>query len=240
MLRQSHRATSLAILVLAATGAQADIEADNFSAAVTLTSDYVYRGISQSREDPAIQGSFDFEHEAGLFVGIWASSVQFPSPSRRESPMRLEVDYYVGYRLDLSEAWGGDVSMTRYTYPGSDLAFDYDYTEVKVSIGYQDLLGGALAYTDDAFGTGRESVAYELLGRWPLTDNLEAVAGLGFYDLDDVFGEGYAYWNVSLSRLLGRFVLTASYIGTESRAQRIWSRDSSAGRLVVSLSASIQ
>jgi uncharacterized protein (TIGR02001 family) len=230
----------MAILILAPAGALAAIEADNFSAAVTLTSDSVYRGVSQSREDPAVQGSFDFENEAGLFVGVWASSAQFPSPPQHESPAGLELDYYVGYRLDLSDAWGGDVGLTRYTYPSSDAAFDYDYSELKLSIGYDDVLTGSLAWSADAFGTGRESRAYELLGRWPMGKAMEIVGGIGFYDLDDVFGRGYAYWNLSLSRFLGRFVLTASYIDTAGQAERIWGRELTAARLVVSLSASIQ
>ncbi len=229
----------MAILALVPCAAGADIDADNFSAAVTLTSDYVYRGVSQSREGPAVQGGFDFETEPGFFVGIWASSVQLSSPDERRSPRELELDYYVGYRLDLSAAWGGDLSVTRYTYPAPGTTFDYDYTEIKLSLGYEDLLAGSLAYTADAFGFGGDGLAYELLGRRALSENLEAVAGLGFFDLDDAFGDGYTYWNLSLSRYLGRFTLTASYIDTDRPARRIWGR-LSAGRLVVSLSASIQ
>jgi uncharacterized protein (TIGR02001 family) len=52
-------------------GAFAD---ENFSAAIYLTTDYVDRGISFSDEDPAIQGSFDYAHPRGPFIGIWASS----------------------------------------------------------------------------------------------------------------------------------------------------------------------
>lgn len=48
-------------------------EAKNpFSANVTLTSDYAYRGISQTDERPAIQGGFDFKHDSGFYAGTWA------------------------------------------------------------------------------------------------------------------------------------------------------------------------
>jgi hypothetical protein len=51
--------------------------ADMFSANVALTNDYVWRGISQTNEDPAIQGGFDFEHPSGVYLGVWGSNVDF-------------------------------------------------------------------------------------------------------------------------------------------------------------------
>lgn len=53
-------------------------EAKNpFSANVTVTSDYAYRGISQTDERPAIQGGFDFRHDSGFYAGTWASSISW-------------------------------------------------------------------------------------------------------------------------------------------------------------------
>lgn len=232
-------ARTLPICLFAAAGAGAQIEADNFSATVTLTSDYVYRGVSQSSEDPAIQGSFSFETEAGFIAGLWASSVQFPTAGQRDSPRDLELDYFVGYRLDLGPAFSGEVGVTHYSYPGADTAFDYDYSEVRLTIGFEDAAAAAVAFADDAFGHGEESVSYELLGRLPLGGRLEAVAGVGYYDLQQVFGDSYLYWSLDLSRVLGRFTLSGTYIDTGGAAETIWGSRLTGERLVVSLSASI-
>jgi len=232
--------TVAASLALVPSLLRAEIDADNFSAIVTLTSDYVYRGVSQSRGDPAIQGGFDFEHEIGLFAGVWASSVQFRASPQRDSPRDLELDYYLGYRLDLGEDWAGDVTVTRYTYPGSDPAFHYDYGEIDLSVKFRDVLATSISYSEDVFGFGAVGIAYELTGRYPILANLEASAGVGLYDLEALLGESYTYWNLGLSRFLGRFTFTASYIDTDSRAATIWGRERSDGRLAVGVSAAIQ
>ena len=65
--------TSLAAAgLLAATGAAADITGN-----VGLTTDYVFRGISQTDEKPAIQGGLDYAHSSGAYAGVWASNVDF-------------------------------------------------------------------------------------------------------------------------------------------------------------------
>ena len=65
-----------AVLIGSASLATAE-ESYSVSGNVALTSDYKFRGISQSDEDIAIQGGFDFEHESGFYLGTWGSSVDF-------------------------------------------------------------------------------------------------------------------------------------------------------------------
>jgi uncharacterized protein (TIGR02001 family) len=77
--------------VLVATPAFAD---SSFSGNVALTSDYVFRGISQTQGDPAIQGGFDFTTNMGglpVYAGTWASNLDFGSPSAIHVPMELDV-----------------------------------------------------------------------------------------------------------------------------------------------------
>src|SRR5262245_2646296 len=82
--------------VLGVTPAFAD---SSFSGNVALTSDYVFRGISQTQGDPAIQGGFDFTTNVGnapFYAGAWASNVDFGSPSAVHVPM--ELDIYAGVK----------------------------------------------------------------------------------------------------------------------------------------------
>lgn len=70
------------------------------SANVALTTDYIFRGISQSDEHPAIQVGFDYTHDAGVFAGVWGSTVDFDDGGQAS----MELDYYVGYGANI-KAW---------------------------------------------------------------------------------------------------------------------------------------
>src|SRR5690606_38862768 len=65
-----------------------------FSTNVSLATDYVYRGISQTDEEPAVQGGLDWEHETGLYLGIWASNIDLND----DDEAHVEIDYYGGWR----------------------------------------------------------------------------------------------------------------------------------------------
>lgn len=121
--------TSLAAAGLLATaGATADITGN-----VGLTTDYVFRGLSQTNEKPAIQGGLDYAHESGAYAGVWASNVDFEDGDEAN----IEIDLYAGMTGtvgDLGWKFGG----LYYTYPGvSDSSgLEYDYWEVGPTLTY--------------------------------------------------------------------------------------------------------
>ena len=87
--------------------------ATEISGNVSLTSDYRFRGISQSDTQLAVQGGFDIAFENGLYVGVWGSNVDFGAGAAPD----LELDYYVGFSGDISEDVGFDVGYIYYDYP---------------------------------------------------------------------------------------------------------------------------
>ena len=100
---------------------------------VTLTSDYSFRGWSQTVRDPAIQGGFDIGTESGIYVGTWASNVNFGDTS-------MEWDLYFGWAGDLSD----DVSV--------DVGFIYfDYPNDRDNLNYQEL-AGSIAFGNVTLG----------------------------------------------------------------------------------------
>ena len=92
--------------LLAASGATGA----EYSANVTLTSDYSFRGYSQTLRDPAIQGGFDVAFDSGFSVGTWASNVNFGETS-------MEWDLYVGWSKELREGVSLDVTAIYFDYP---------------------------------------------------------------------------------------------------------------------------
>ena len=114
--------TLLATAMLATTAAaQAEISGN-----VTMASDYVFRGISQTSNQIAIQGGFDYEHESGLYIGTWASNVDSEFFNTGTDP-QTEVDGYVGYSGDVGNGFGYDVGYLRYQYPGASSAGTNEY-----------------------------------------------------------------------------------------------------------------
>lgn len=89
------------------------------SANVTLASEYVYRGISQTRAKPAIQGGFDYAHSSGFYVGTWGSNISWLSDADPASSSSVEIDIYGGYKGKINDDLGYDVGYLRYQYPGS-------------------------------------------------------------------------------------------------------------------------
>lgn len=80
----------------------------------TLTTDYAFRGVSQTNEDAAVQGGFDYSHSpTGLYAGIWGSNVSF-------APGSIELDYYAGWAKTWGD-WGVNVGALHYDYPNNSL-----------------------------------------------------------------------------------------------------------------------
>ena len=82
------------------------------SANVSFTSDYIWRGMTQS-DAPAIQGGFDFAAENGFYAGIWGSNVNFNNGAGSE------LDLYFGYGTEIGGV-GVDVGYISYEYIDSD------------------------------------------------------------------------------------------------------------------------
>lgn len=125
--------------------AVADGHGQGFSVSgnVALTSDYRFRGLSQTSEGPAIQGGFDVESSTGFYIGTWGSNVGFGDGS-------MEIDYYAGYAGEFGKGFGYDVGYIYYDYPqGSEDNLDFD--EWYASVSYGDLTVGG-AYTSEFTG----------------------------------------------------------------------------------------
>jgi uncharacterized protein (TIGR02001 family) len=125
-----------ALLAPAAASAQQTVESAGLTITTTpaVVSDYLFRGISQTRGAPAAQASIDIEHSSGVYIGGFISNVAFPG-----SDIRQETDFVFGYRLAL----GGvklDIGGTYFGYPGYDKppgGFDWAWWEANLRASYE-------------------------------------------------------------------------------------------------------
>lgn len=100
--------------------------ADPLSFNVSLTSDYRYRGISQSRLRPALQGGADYSLPNGFYVGTWASTIRWIKDAGTIAGVdagdaRVEIDIYGGYKGEIAKGIGFDVGLLQYWYPRNKL-----------------------------------------------------------------------------------------------------------------------
>jgi uncharacterized protein (TIGR02001 family) len=89
------------------------------TANIGIFSQYVFRGVSQTDEKPAVQGGFDLSHKSGLYVGTWLSNISWISDGDPRASASLEWDLYGGWKYDLPYDFQTDLGMLYYYYPGS-------------------------------------------------------------------------------------------------------------------------
>ena len=190
---------------------------------VALTTDYRFRGISQTSSNPAVQGGLDYNHESGFYVGIWGSNVQFAGS--------LELDYYAGYANDINDNIAYDVGFIYYDYPGGDLGpgvGDPEFWELNAGLS-GDLgpvsLSGTVSYSNDYFGETGTAWYYDLGASYGLPYDITLSGHFGYQSIDDgsIFKDGffssntddYKDWSIGVSKSMWDLDFDLSYIDTD-------------------------
>ena len=199
MTKKFTRASLLAIALASAAGSA--VAQGDLSANVAATNDYVWRGVSQTDNNFAVQGGLDYTN-GGFYVGTWASNVDFGSDAD------IEVDLYGGYRGAISESLSFDVGVIGYIYPGED---DLDFLEVKAGLGYTvDALAlGATVYYDP----DNKNTYVEGTGTYAFTEKFKGLASVGNYAFD--LGGDYTNWSLGATYSFDLFDLTGKYTDTD-------------------------
>ncbi|MGQ9660623.1 MAG: TorF family putative porin [Thermochromatium sp.] len=201
-------ASSLLVMVAGAAPTALAESAHSVSANIGAVSNYVWRGLSQTDNSPAIQGGLDYTHESGFSAGTWVSNVDFGDDTN------YELDLYAGFGGTINDDLSYKLNLIYYAYPdGRDLNF----SEIGASGTYRWLTAG-VAYTfygqaDDAKGVPEDEAKYiegDLYYHASLDFELPYELGLslrsGYYDFRyNDGGNDYAHWGLSLSRKAGDF-----------------------------------
>jgi uncharacterized protein (TIGR02001 family) len=97
-------------------------EVSPVTANVTVTNNYIYRGLTQTDFKPAVQGGFDYAHESGFYIGNWNSSISWVSNQDYAiaKSSSIEMDVYAGIKKELiGEGFASDLGVLQYYYPTS-------------------------------------------------------------------------------------------------------------------------
>lgn len=162
---------------------------------VGVVSDYVFRGFSQTGEDPAIQGGVDLT-SGSFYAGAWASNVDFGDDTD------AEVDLYGGYRTEAG-GFALDFGAIGYLYVGEPDGADYNYAEFKAAASRAvgpATFGAAVYYSPDFFGADKEATYAEVNAAFSPAPKWTVSGALGKQWLD--VSDDYTTWNVGVGYAL--------------------------------------
>ncbi len=201
---------SLAAALVATLSYAEDVKSDlEVSANVALTSNYVWRGMTQSDNSPAIQGGFDLGFN-GFYAGVWGSNINFNSKAS------VEIDTYLGYASEIGK-FSYDIGYCQYMYPNESdelnfgeayLSLGYDFDIVSVSAKYY--LGVDTNDVDnDAVDGWEPENAWEVGASIPLPKDISINITYGDYGSgDDSIG---SYYSAGISKTFKKFEFSLAY-----------------------------
>jgi uncharacterized protein (TIGR02001 family) len=226
--------TAAGILALPAAPALAQAASPlSWSANVGLFSDYLFRGVSQTNGDPAVQGGFDLGYEAGpvnLYAGTWASNVSWLTDSGAYTSSSMEWDFYGGVNGKFGKSdIGYDVGLLYYYYPGTKApgAVSANTTEIYGALSWKWLSAKYSYSLSDYFGlrdinnNKTDGTWYlDLKAKYEFEGAAKGLAVFGHYGITEIAGTygvnadpSYNDWNIGASYTVQSSVFKDTEIG---------------------------
>jgi len=171
-----------------------------------FTTNYLWRGVTQTNDDPAVQGGLDYSHDSGIYLGGWASNVDFADPQVSDGALpaitsrtEYELDLYGGYAGGVGD-FGYDLGFIYYAYPLSD---DANFGELALGGSWKWLSAG-IAYTVTSEVEGEsafkeDDIYYYAAADIPLAKGLSLGLNVGRYEFDEVDTD-YTHYGIKLNK----------------------------------------
>jgi uncharacterized protein (TIGR02001 family) len=230
----------------------------SFGGDVAVTTDYIYRGYSETNNKGAVQLDLHASLQTGTFAGVWTSSLH----DKYWPFAQFDVEEYIGQRFDLSSEWNTSITATNYQYLGGNQFWSSDYQQFMASISYLDRWTLSFSASPNMvrysgwpyFHTARYP-AYDLetSGQWEIARGFFVTGGAGYYlftggsfpftdknmQYEEVHspGIGYAYGNVGLAYEWRSLRLDVGFFLTQKgRAQQLFPYPTANDRVAGTLS----
>jgi uncharacterized protein (TIGR02001 family) len=199
---------------------------------VGATTDYRYRGISQTRLKPAVQGGVDFSHKSGFYLGAWGSTIKWIKDDGRKAGVdsgnsNLEIDVFGGFKGSITNDLGFDVGVLQYAYPGNKYknvsGSKADTTELygaltfgPVTAKYSHSLSNLFGFA--APGKNSKGSSYlDLTANFDLGNGWSVTPHVGHQKVKNFSDYSYTDYSIAVNKDLGSgFVVTGAVVGTDA------------------------
>ena len=185
---------------------------------VGAVSDYRYRGISQSRLQPALQGGVDYADKSGFYVGAWGSTIKWIKDSGGDA--NVEIDLYGGYKGTVGDV-AYDVGFLRYQYPSNNLAVSANTNEVYGAVTYGLFTAKYSHAVSNLFGFGDSKNSYylDLSANFDLGSGYTLTPHVGRQSVKNTSSSSYNDFALTLAKDLGDGLsATAAVVDTTTDA----------------------
>lgn len=223
--------TSVAALALVAAlpgRVQAQEPASSLAFNIGAFSDYRYRGISQTRLKPAVQGGVDWSGPGGFYLGAWASTIKWIKDA--EGDAGFELDLYGGFKGEISKGLGFDVGVLAYIYPSAKTKkWDAIYknpntTEVYGALTFGPVTGKLSYAATNLFGNydfakkkdSKGSLYFDLSSSFDLGGGLMLAPRVGYQKVQNITNASYTDYSLTLSKDFSGLVPSIALVGTNA------------------------
>jgi len=198
-----------------------------------VVSDYRYRGISQTRLEPALQGGVDYADKGGFYVGAWGSTIKWIKDTQGVTSGSTELDLYGGYKFAVGD-FAYDLGFLRYQYTGNNYAkataggVNANTNEVYGAVTYGLFTAKYSHAVSDLFGNinSKNSYYLDLSAALDLGDGLTLVPHVGRQAIKNSPGLSYNDAALTLTKDLGNGVaISGAVVGTNSSAYTVYNSD---------------
>jgi uncharacterized protein (TIGR02001 family) len=191
-----------------------------YPGSVSIASDYIFRGLTQTNKDPALQAGIEFDHASGFYLGAWGSNISWLSDLGGISSS-LEIDAYLGYRTTVGDGWGLDFGVYTYYYPG-DFPGGFtsaDTTEIYgaisygiASLKYSHTLTNAFGFSDS-----KNSGYVDLSANWEFSPGWVLNGHVGHQRIDGFGAASYTDWKLGVTKNFeGNWSIALAYFDTNA------------------------
>lgn len=198
---------------------------------VGLFSQYIFRGLTQTGEEMALQGGVDYAHASGFYAGAWASNISWLEDGNYYDNSSLELDLYGGFASTIGETGiGYNVGVLQYIYPGDELpgVKEAETTEIYGALSYGWLQGKlSVVASDGAFGFDDADGSWyaELNANIPFGESgYTANLHVGRQEFEGSGNDAFDYtdWKIGLSKAFGNGVNVGGFYTDTDADSDVW------------------
>jgi uncharacterized protein (TIGR02001 family) len=189
---------------------------DPLSFNVGAVTEYRYRGISQTRLKPALQGGVDYADPSGFYVGTWASTIKWIKDAGGDAG--VEIDLYGGYKTEIAKGLTLDVGLLQYYYPSNKLNPSANTLEIYGALTYGPVTAKYSQSTTNLFGfaDSKGSGYFDVTANFDLGDGMTLSPHVGHQSVKHNSAASYTDYSLTLAKDFSGLVVSGALIGTDA------------------------